>query len=669
MSARAGALLLLLGMAATTQAATTVQVQGCDSLRLVGAHPGWQWLEADEGEGFLPLADLPADGAFRLTRPLPPHGRTIAWRPARLDAQGLPDYGDEELWSRPFPPLEARLNGDRLSGRVAEDGSCPRPDLLLRIERDGRVVDLLRLPAGPEFSLNLAGRAYSALRLSWSGQDCALRLERPGQPPAAALPFLPAEETPAAPDLLALEEETLLLGSALPLVITQGEGRLEPAGSGRWRLRPGRGPLAVAAQDARGVRSLPFLWEGESDEARPLVTRSGPGSLHVKAPAGAEGLALAWLDGRGRQGRAQLEAEGLSLEGLGGLCRLQLLRGDEPVWSQTVDLEWPAPLGLRPSSRSDTLLFLELEDPRGWSASWELEWREDGTLRRQPLAASHQLRPGEADQIWLRWRAGLPPAQSRWSSWHSLSLQPDPPRGLRARPAPGGIALAWEPGPWLQDRLELQRVAAGDTLRKVLPAQAGQWLDAAPADLVVEYRLRSLCHRRASEWSAPLHGARPLEWPAGAGPRLARRALSLAEYQAYADETGRELPPIAEMAEGWSPSLWADRRLTGLSPREAMAYANWLNERLGMDGRGDPATGRWLPGRRGGYRLPQHEGELGGGDAVERCWLLGPDGARAPGRSLLRPDGSSRRLYSLDARQPDVGAALVLDTNPQGTAP
>ncbi|MFA7332264.1 MAG: hypothetical protein WC326_14435 [Candidatus Delongbacteria bacterium] len=634
----------------------SVTLLGCDSLRLSGRAAGWDWLEAETPAGFLELGAVGADGAVDLQLGAPPRGGSLVLRPARLDSLGLPDYGDEWIWNRALPRLEARLEGRRLVGRVQQDGrdGCPLPDLILRLEHGGQLTDLQRLPAGSSFELDLAGRAFSALTLDWGGLGKPLRLAGPDQPAAPALAGPVEDAAPAAPEWAGFAGEALELLSPWPLVLLQGTATLENAGAGRWRVTAtGTDELLVAARDDEGRTSLPFRWESGAAALRLDVRRTGPGSLQISARDAVvpPELELVWLDGQGRQGRAPLPAAGLTLEGLAGVCRLQALGPQGPLWKQSLDLSWPAPGGLRLSSASDTLLTATLEDERGWSGLWELEWRAAGVVTRRPPAAAHAFALPATERLHLRWRAGSPPSQSRWSAWREISLTPEPPAAVDVRPAPGGLELNWEPREWLAGQLEIERVLGADTLRWRVPEAPGSWLDPLPGDRLARYRLRSRLTRHQSDWTT-VWGARPLEdLPAGT---LARRSVSVAEVRAFSRETGTALPAAVEWVEGRAARPADDQPALGLSPREALRYCNWLNARLGLDGRYDESAA-WQAGTKGGYRLPGTPAEATG---AGRVWLAGAEGVRAAGSSGLR-SGSSRRPYSLDARQPDVGLCLI----------
>lgn len=651
-------LALLLGCAGLGRAAEvewSVEPLGCDSLVVNAGAPGWSWLEGDLGTGFQTLAWPDPGGRALLRLPAPPPGVSLALRAARLDSLSLPEFSDEWIWSRSLPKVEARLEGQRLTGRVRDAGpdGCPPPELILRLERHGHVTDLQRLGAGSTFQLDLAGREFDALTLGWGGLGESLRLSAstPGGEEARQPESVPAEDF-AAPLLLGFDGESLRLQSSLQLVLLQGRAELSPGPPGEWRLRPlGGGEILVAGASAAGEPlTLPFRWESGAGKASLRVERLGAGRLRVLADPSLGPLELVWLDGQGRQGRQALLAS-LELDGLAGSCRLQALGAEGPLWRQELDLSWSPPVDLRLGSQADTLLLAELVDPRGWSEVWELEWREGGTTRRLPAAPRHQLRLPDDQSLHLRWRAGSPPSQSRWSPWRVLSLTPQPPEGVVARPEAGGVLLAWEPREWLSQDVEVERVLDGDTLRVTVPASAGRWLDLPPGDRLARYRLRSRLTRRLSEWSPALWCARPLRPGEGAGP--ARTRVSVAEWRAFGRESGVPLPAPAEWVEGRGGLPRDDQPVLGISPREALLFCNWLNERMGVDGRYDEG-GTWRAGGQGGCRLPEDPRSLTGSG---RVWLMGEAGVRVAGVSELRA-GSTRRPYSLDARQPDVGLSL-----------
>ena len=656
------AAILATGRGRAEDAHYSVAPLGCASLALSVTAPGWDWLEGDQGAGFFELTTVPAGGQIQLHLPVPPPGGSLALRAARPDSLGLPDYGDEWLWSRPLPQVEARLEGHRLVGRVRQgSGSeCPLPDLILRLERAGQVTDLLRVPARDSFQFELGEREFSALSLAWNGQATALRLTAPGAQAETGTQPTPLEPdaVPAAPEWTGFVGDALELSSAVPLVLLQGEARLSPgAQAGRWLLESqGSDEILVVAEDPKGLRSLPFRWEGAAAPVVLDLTRSGPGSLRANPranPRDADVLELVWLDGQGRQGRQTLPSGGLTLEGLSGVCRLQALSATGPVWKQTLDLAWSAPTDLRLSSQSDTLMRVELQDERGWSDVWELEWRAQGRSARRPAAAFHELPLPNAERLHLRWRAGRAPAQSRWSPWRELSLLPTPPGGLLPRPTAEGVRLSWEAVAWLRGRTEVERVLGSDTLRVLLPASAEAWLDTLAGDQLARYRVRNQLSHSQSPWSEPVWGARPRVSGNGV-PSPARTLLTLAEWRGYSRVTHQALPAPSQLVEGRAGQLRDDQPLLGISPREAMTYCNWLNGELNLDGRYD-SEGHWSAGVNGGCRLPLDASEAGG---PGRVWTLGPDGARAAGSSDLR-SGSGRRLYSLDARQPDIGLRLI----------
>ncbi len=655
-SASLAAWLLGVCVARGAEPSWSVTLLGCDSLRLSGRAVGWDWLEAETPAGFQLLGAV-VDGVVELQLGAPPRGGSLVLRPARLDTLGLPDFGDEWIWNRALPRIEARLDGHRLLGRVQQDGrdECPLPDLILRLEHRGQVTDLQRLPAGSSFELDLSGRTFSALTLEWGGLGEHLRLAGPDQPAAApTLAGLAEDSAPAAPEWAGFAGEALELRSPWPLVLLQGNATLESSGPGRWRVTAaGPDELLVAARDDEGRTSLPFRWESGAAAVRLDVLRTGPGSVRITArdAAALPGLELVWLDSQGRQGRGPLPAAGLPLDGLAGVCRLQALGPQVPLWKQSLDLNWPAPGGLRLASASDTLLMAALEDERGWSRLWELEWRAAGVVTRRPLAADHTFTLPATERLHLRWRAGSPPSQSRWSAWREISLQPEPPASVGARPVPGGLELSWEPREWLAAQLEIERVLGADTLHWLVPEASGSWVDPLPGDQLARYRLRSRLTRHQSDWTT-VWGARPLEGRSAGG--LARRSVSVAELRAFSRETGTALPAAVEWVEGRAALPADDQPALGLSPREALRYCDWLNARLGLDGRYDE-NAAWQAGTRGGYRLPDTSAEAAG---AGRVWLVGAEGVRAAGSSGLR-SGSSRRPYSLDARQPDVGLCLV----------
>jgi len=643
------AALLLAAAAAAQGAEWSVEPLGCDSLRVDGRAAGWQWLEADLGDGFREVGRV-AEAAPSLRLPAPAPGGSLALRAARLDSLGLPEYDDEWIWQRVLPRVEATLEGRQLSGRLRGEGpDCPLPDLVLRLEQDGRLVELSRVPVAASFRVELPERSWNSLSLAWAGQGALLRLEAPARIPRTEAGTASPDSLPDAPLWLGLDGGSPRLASPWPLEILAGEGSLERLPDGAWLLRPaGRGEVLVAARDGAGRLSLPFRWEAEGGDGLVRATREGAGRLRVLP--GMEGpLEVVWLDGSGTQGRRPLPADGVLLDGLSRWCSLQVLEAGRPLWSQRVDLEWPAPEGLRLASLSDTLLEARLDDPRGWSDVWELEWRHEGGRGRLPGAAIHRLTLPEKGGLHLRWRAGSPPSRSRWSTWRVVPLDPPVPAELRAAPDPGGVLLEWSAEPWLLDRLEVERSASGDTLRRVVDACAGKWLDAAPAGGLWCYRVRPLLARRQGEWSAPLWMGMPA---ASATPA---RRLRVGEWRPFAREGGPQAPQDPEWVEGRGGRPRDDAPLTGISPREALAYCNWLNGRLGRSGRYD-GEGRWTAGPTGGWRLPG-PGEGGG---PGRVWVRDEAGFRAEGESELRT-GSPRRLYHVDARQPDVGLALVAD--------
>jgi hypothetical protein len=644
--------LLLAGAGAVQGAVWRVEPLGCDSLGVDGSAPGWSWLEADHGQGFTTVGTVAAWTApLRLAAPAP--GGSLALRAARLDSLGLPEYDDEWIWQRALPRVEAELQGRHLSGRLRGEGpDCPLPDLVLRLEQDGRLVELRRVPVAASFRVELPERTWSSLSLAWAGQGALLRLDAPvthRQESAAQAAAL--DSVPAAPLWLGFDGEAPRLSSVWPLEILAGDGRLEQRPDGSWSLRPaGQGEVLVAARDAAGRHSLPFRWEAEGAAALARALREGPGGMRV-TPLVEGTRDLVWLDGSGAQGRLPLTADGVLLEGLSNWCLLQVLEEGRPAWSQRVELAWPAPDGLRLAGSSDTLLEARLEDSRGWSEVWELEWRHQGGRGLLPAAALHRLTLPERGSLHLRWRAGRAPSRSRWSPWREIPLDPATPAELRAAPHPGGVRLDWAVDPWLTDRLELERAGEGDTLRVVVDARTGHWLDSAPPGRVWCYRVRPRLVHRLGEWSAPLWMATP-----GRSAGLAPRRLSVAEWRPFARESGTPMPVDPEWVEGRGGLPRDDAPLRGVSPREALAYCNWINARLGLGGRYDEA-GVWSPGAGGGLRLPRP----GEGAGLGRIWVLDAAGFRAEGESALR-SGSARRLYHVDARQPDVGLALVVDT-------
>jgi len=631
-----------------------LEPKGCDSLHVHGGAAGWEWLEADHGQGFVTVGRADAWTApLRLAAPAP--GGSLALRAVRLDSLGLPEYDDEWIWQRALPRVEAELEGRRLSGRLRGEGpDCPLPDLVLRLEQDGRLVELRRVPVSASFRVELPDRAWSSLTLSWAGQGALLRMEapapaRPVDDPIAAT----TESLPAAPLWLVLEGGAVRLSSSWPLEILAGEGRLDKGPDGSWSLLPqGRGELLVAARDEAGRRSLPFRWEVEESAALVRAHREGAGSLRV-TPLAEGSRELVWLDGSGAQGRRPLTAD-LLVEGLAHWCLLQVLEEGRPVWTQRVELAWPAPDGLRLAGSSDTLLEARLEDPRGWSDVWELEWRHGGGRGLSPAAAVHHVSLPERGPLHLRWRAGLAPSRSRWSPWREIPLDPAPPAELRAAPLHDGVLLEWAVDSWLTDRLEVERTGDGDTLRVVVETRQGRWLDKAPPGRLWSYRVRPRLVHRLGEWSAPLWMSTP-----GLSAGQAVRRLSVAEWRPYARESGTPLPVDPEWVEGRGGLPRDDAPLRGISPREALAYCNWINARLGLGGRYDEA-GVWSAGAGGGLRLPRP----GEGRGQGRIWTLDASGFRAEGESVLR-EGSTRRLYHLDARQPDVGLGLVADLPPR----
>ena len=200
----------------------------------------------------------------------------------------------------------------------------------------------------------------------------------------------------------------------------------------------------------------------------------------------------------------------------------------------------------------------------------------------------------------------------------------------------------------------MERSVAGDTVRHVVDARSGRWLDAAPAGVLACYRVRPRLAHRQGEWSEPLWMGSPA--PASAS---APRRLRVGEWRPFTRDGGPPPPQDPEWVEGRGGRPRDDALLTGISPREALAYCNWLNGRMGRSGRYDD-EGRWTAGPSGGWRLPR-PGEGGG---PGRVWVQDETGFRAEGESDLRA-GSPRRLYHPDARQPDVGLALVADLSPR----
>lgn len=650
----AGLLTLLLVWSARDLCAEPVfRSLSCDSLRLTlsVSDPGMP--ELDSGNGFVPL-DCPPGASCVL--PLPGFGGGLALR-YRLadDRRGLPAYSREWTWSRPWPRFLAEVRDSQLRLSVVDKDACIPAAWILRVESGGMTTDIRRVETAETARVALADMPWHRLLVSWKGaaDQTVIEVAMASRPSADQVPqHRPHSALPSPPRLAGISGDTLLFEVQGRAILAKGDGHLLPGSeAGTWKLLPGRTMgTELMAEDAAGRRSLPFLWDPEPRLPRPVLDRTGPASLGFQLETPLEDARLTWVDARGRTGRIALQGQQVELRDLAaGPLRLELtIPGqDNPLWSRQLEFVWPASSELIASAASDSLIRLELNDPRGWASNWRLEQRLEHATRRLGTSPSHQIRTGGLAALWLRWKSGEDPHASSWSAWRRIDLLPQVPANPRVLPSRHGTQLVWDQAGLVKDRVEIERVLAGDTLRWVVPEREPILLDNVDCGgCELSYRLRRVAHWHSSPWSENL----ALRLPGRSRELFPLLVQDVALYNL--DRGG-----IRD-----TKSLHAAEPARGISAREVMSYCNWLNQRLGHDARYDVDNGLWTRGATGGYRLP-HRSELaelsGTGDL--RHWLLEEGTARLAGSSPLRSRGSARRGYSLDAAPPDAGALILLD--------
>lgn len=685
-------LLLLAGPLAARAEGLRVDARGCDSLRVAGDGAGWERLEEDSGEGWSSLG--PADAANAgLLRPAPAAGASLAWRFMKRDgASGLPVYSREWSWARPWPALDARLEGGSVVWLAASD--CRPERLELRLYDGESPVDLriLDANAGREF---LPEDGWSTLRLGWPGQNPPLELRLPGARVAATLPAIPVPifELPPAPRPLAEGPGWLDVACESAPRVTAGPAAgsvgVEPAGEGRWRLRAdalAQGECWISVCVADGRCGLPLLWTIGATSVQPVYELTGPDGIEADGGAAPAGSVWHWLDGNGRGG-SQPAAEPLILGGLSGpQLRLQLVDADGvSLWNRRVALEWPAPVEVVWSSRGLLEGRLSLGGSRSWTPDGvDLEIRRPQGVERLGGSLPLPLPSLAADTSWtLRWRGRLRASRSAWSPWTTLSLWPGQPEGLSARAERDGVRLTIPGsstdgdgglGPWLQDGFEWRRIVGGDTLSLGVGDQASLFDAAVPAGTACRYQARRVAGDRASTWSKPveLHALDDGRgWIPGPGGRWAPRLLRVAEARQIAADPSEELEAVGfavpeslpvEGQEGWFRD--GQRPMVALDWRQTLAWINELNARVGYAARYDLGSGSWTPGATGGFRLPA-AGAVPPQDLEGERFELSEwrEGMRIAGTGWLRgPAPSPRGEASAGYRGPtvDVGVRLLL---------
>jgi len=446
------------------------------------------------------------------------------------------------------------------------------------------------------------------------------------------------------------------------------------------------------------------------------MDRPAPGELELVFPEGripAE-TEILWLGRRGSTGGGSLSRNAVLLRDLPlKPLWIQLLARDagarKAVWTGRVDLRWRPPLELVFSSSGDTLIRAELPDPGGWTETWEIDCRRAERATRGVFAAFHLLRPlPDTRRFECRWRSRNGDRLSEWSPWKVVGLEPGPPGDLRIDLAGKGVRLSWATeDSWLRDRVEVLRVAGGDSLLLRADWSAGALVDRRPpSQVLLEYFARGACTWRSSGWTPALRAAVSGlndSWIALENLSVSQREVSVAEYRMYCRDSGRDFPPRLPV-EGLEDYFERpELPMVNLSPREAMAYCDWLNRREGRSAAYDLDLGvetkardcyRLLReeefadlekalGARAGDNppagtvtasriLPQAalvvmDEKSGNGPRAQRPtggvreWVIGPAGPLAAGASWLRGSGGSAP-YPLEYRAADVGFRLALET-------
>lgn len=678
-----------------------VEPLGCDSLRLTGDGSGWDRLEEDAGDGWGLWADA-GRLAAGLVRPAPAVGRAAAWRLLRRDREtGLPVYSREWTWTRPWPELEARLEGGGLSWSAS--GDCQPDRLELRLYDGDRPVDLRTVDA-ESLREPLPAEGWTSLRLGWPGQPSPLELLRPGArlpktvaqlppPPPAVVPLAPPTIVASGEGWVELEHEGWLIsGTSLAGQVDRGGWSVEQLGDGRSRvtLETGSGENWIACENAEGRRSLPVLVVFDKPAAPPSFELSGPDGLVASAGEAPAGSVWHWVDGAGSAGSRSADRP-LELAGLAGpLLHLQLVGPDgASLWDRRITLEWTAPPTPVWTSQGLRDGRLTLIGKGQWTPdALDLEIRRPDGVERLSGPLPLPLPSLAADTSWtLRWRGRLRSSSSEWSQWTTLSLQPDPPSGVRASAGAAGVSLvaqmpplrsgrnlsdevraSGERGPWLQDGFEWRRIASGDTLELGFESE-GQFVDgSAPPGMYCRYEARRVAGDRLSAWSKPAELYAPDDgrgWIPGPGGRWSPRLLRVAEVAQLLAESGLQVDgesvsmpatlPV-EGQENWFRD--GHRPMVGLSYQQAQAVVELLNRRMGFKAGGPrfhlPPAGAVAPAGLATERFELREWR-------ERVLTLsGEDVPLVAGSSWLRgpaPAGSS----AYQSAPVDVGIRLLLD--------